>query len=271
MRIQNTSAGFLQRSQSIHQSAIRKNTEKLSTGYKINRAGDDAAGLAVSIMLSLEAQGMTQAAQNTRNGVSMVQTSEAALSEVNGMVNRMSELSVRAANGTYSEQERQMYQAEMDQLSSEITRIASSTNFNGIHNLSGEGSVTLQIGPDGDASQQLQTPSYDMRAAALGVEGLSISSSEDAMAAIGKLKDATNKISDARGQYGAIMNRLDHTENNLLVGAENHTESASLIRDTDVAEEMANFTRNSILDRMSMAMRAQANQNMGTVLRLIGA
>ena len=274
MRIQhNIMAMNAYRNYNNNTSALSKNLEKLSSGYKINRAGDDAAGLAISEKMRAQITGLETAQKNAKDGISLVQTAEGALTEVHDMLNRMVELATQSANGTYDDDvDRANLQSEMNQLMEEIDRIADSANFNGIELFNGALStkgLTLQIGDTSDAFNQLSFTLADMHTDELGIDGINISSATAAQAAISVIKEAINTVSSVRGNLGAMQNRLDHTINNLSVMTENIQDAESTIRDTDVADEMMAYTKNNILVQSAQAMLAQANQVPQGVLQLL--
>ena len=391
MRIQhNIMAMNAYRNYSNNTSALSKNLEKLSSGYKINRAGDDAAGLAISEKMRAQITGLDKAQDNAKDGISLVQTAEGALTEVHDMLNRMYELAEQSANGTYEDgTDRAQLEKEVTQLKNEIDRIADSANFNGIKLLDGTmagfdaptsmaidpttagasnakavytidmadfsveksgtmsislggvtvdvavtagmsadafasavadaldgqvgdglggkftaaatsgtkikltasasgtaangvlsgnfslsagdgiGGLTLQIGDTSDSWNQLAVSILDTHVSSLGLDNMSIANQTDAAAALDKIKNAINYVSDVRGTLGATQNRLDHTINNLSVMEENIQDAESTIRDTDVAEEMMAYTKNNILIQSAQAMLAQANQVPQGVLQLL--
>lgn len=275
MRIQhNIMAMNAYRNYNNNTSALSKNLEKLSSGYKINRAGDDAAGLAISEKMRAQISGLETAQKNAKDGISLIQTAEGSLTEVHDMLNRMVELATQSANGTYDDDvDRANLQSEVDQLLEEIDRIADSANFNGIKLFNGDASttpITLQIGDTSESFNQLTFTLKEMHTdAALTIDGLDISSAAGAASAIASLKAAINTVSSVRGQLGAYQNRLDHTINNLSVMTENIQDAESTIRDTDVADEMMAYTKNNILVQSAQAMLAQANQVPQGVLQLL--
>ena len=278
MRIQhNIMAMNAYRNYNNNTSALSKNLEKLSSGYKINRAGDDAAGLAISEKMRAQITGLETAQKNAKDGISLIQTAEGALTEVHDMLNRMVELATQSANGTYDEAvDRKNLQAELDQLRSEINRISDFANFNGIKLFDGSVSaasvaITLQIGDTSESFNVLSFTLGNMDAACLGIGEVSvaITNAVSAGAAISLIKAAINKVSTVRGQLGAYQNRLDHTINNLSVMTENIQDAESTIRDTDVADEMMAYTKNNILIQSAQAMLAQANQVPQGVLQLL--
>ena len=281
MRIQhNIMAMNAYRNYNNNTSALSKNLEKLSSGYKINRAGDDAAGLAISEKMRAQITGLNKAQDNANDGISLVQTAEGALTEVHDMLNRMVELATQSANGTYQNKvDRENLQEEVDALIEEIDRISQSANFNGITLFTGD-SVTLQIGDTADDFNQLEFTISSIAPAGAaagtaavdglaGISGLSISNVTNAQNAISTIKNAINYVSKIRGNLGAIQNRLEHTVNNLSVMEENIQNAESRIRDTDVADEMMAYTKNNILIQSAQAMLAQANAVPQGVLQLL--
>lgn len=270
------------------------NLEKLSSGYRINRAGDDAAGLAISEKMRAQITGLDTAQKNCKDATSLVQTAEGALQEVHDMLNRMVELSTQAANGLYdADTDRANIQAEVDALLQEVDRIGKSSNFNGIYMFSNtynssnvKGALTLQVGAS--AIDTIKYQSFTLTATGAGTTMTALyalASSNSALAgcgtdgamltvstaneAIETIQNAINFISAERGKLGALQNRLDHTLNNLGVMTENMTEAESTIRDTDVADEMMDYTKNNILIQSAQAMLAQANQVPQGVLSLM--
>jgi flagellin len=220
--------------------------------------------------MRFQINGLNQAQRNAQDGISLLQTAEGALTEVHSMLQRLNTLANQSANGTYNDTEdRASIQAEVDQLISEIDNIADSTNFNGIKLLNGSStSVTFQIGVE--ATNTLKVTLANMKATSLGISGLSVSTATAARSALAKIKSAIVKVSDQRGKFGAVQNRLEHTINNLGVTAENLSASESRIRDADMALEMTNFTKNQILVQAGTAMLAQANAMPQGVLKLLG-
>ena len=267
MRIQhNIPAMNAYRNLSLNNSALNKNLEKLSSGYKINRAGDDAAGLAISEKMRSQITGLTMAKKNAKDGISMVQTAEGALTEVHDMLNRMVELATQAANGTYATEDCGYLNQEFDQLKKEITRIGEKTRFNN-QDIFTNSAVTLQIGEmKGD---NLSFSVGALSAGAIGVDAASIGAATSAEASIKMINDAIKKVSSTRATLGATQNRLEHTINNLGVVIENVQDAESTIRDTDIAEEMMAYTKNNILIQSAQAMLAQANQVPQGVLQLL--
>ena len=246
MRIQhNISAMNSYRNLTNNNSALSKNLEKLSSGYKINRAGDDAAGLAISEKMRAQITGLETAQKNANDAISLVQTAEGALTEVHSMLNRMVELAIQSANGTYQDDvDRENIQAEIDSLNEEIERISDSTNFNGINLLDGSyGNTTastgvLQIGDTADAFNQLKVTISATDTASLGISTINLSTQAGSSTAVAAIRSAINMVSSIRGNLGAIQNRLEHTINNLSVQTENITAAESRIREEDMENEM---------------------------------
>ena len=252
-----------------------KSTEKLSSGYKVNRAADDAAGLAISEKMRRQIRGLTQASLNGQDGISAVQTAEGALNEVHDMLQRMNELAVKAANGTNQSEDQSYIQSEVDALIDEINRVAETTSFNEKMLLNGSwsGGVDLQVGSEGTTGNRISVSIKSMDAAGISVDTLKnngVTSQSDAQASISVIKSAMTAISKQRSDLGAIQNRLEHTINNLDNVVENTTAAESQIRDTDMATEMVKYSNNNILAQAGQAMLAQANQSNQGVLSLLG-
>ena len=246
-----------------------KSAEKLSSGYKINRAADDAAGLAISEKMRRQMRGLTQASANAQDGISMVQTAEGALNEVHDMLQRMNELSVKAENGTLTSTDRDYIDSEVQQLMSEIDRVASTTTFNEQNLLDGTFSGTscnLQVGAE--ASQHISFKIKNMNCSTLQLTG-DATSATNAATLNGQVKAAIKTLSEQRSQLGAVQNRLEHTINNLDNVVENTTAAESRIRDTDMATEMVKYSNNNILAQAGQAMLAQSNQANQGVMSLL--
>ncbi len=268
---------------SSNNSAVAKNLEKLSSGYKINRAGDDAAGLAISEKMRAQITGLETASKNAEDAVSLVQTAEGALTEVHSMLNRMVALATQSANGTYNSTNRGSMNEEVDQLKSEIDRILSTTNFNGMYLFTQGNTITFQVSETGIDNAQIGIQMSVMNTTSLGIAGVHISNPASATAPnttdslgqtnarqqISVVNAAIDKVSKLRGTFGAMQNRLEHTINNLAVSTENITASESRIRDVDMAKEMMAYTKNNILVQSAQAMLAQANQVPQSVLQLL--
>ena len=253
-------------------SSLSKSTEKLSSGYKINRAADNAAGLAISEKMRRQVRGLTQASTNAQDGISAVQTAEGALNEVHDMLQRMNELAVQAANDTNMTTDRDYIQSEINALSDEIDRVSKTTTFNEQCLL--DGTFTgkkLQVGSEGSSEQTITISIDKMSASKLGVNtgAVSVASHTDAQTSIGKIKTALEKVSKQRSDLGAVQNRLEHTIANLDNVVENTTAAESRIRDTDMATEMVKFSNQNILQQAGQAMLAQANQSNQGVLSLL--
>ena len=250
-----------------------KSTEKLSSGYKINRAADDAAGLAISEKMRRQVRGLTQAVSNAQDGISAVQTAEGALGEVHDMLQRMNELAVKAGTDTLQSTDRDYIQSEINALITEIDRVSATTTFNEQALL--DGSFTgkkLQVGAESVASNQIQMDISAMTASGLGVSSLKVSGSDGATArgSIATIKTALEKVSKQRSDLGAVQNRLEHTVKNLDNVVENTQAAESQIRDTDMATEMVRYSNNNVLAQAGQSMLAQANQSNQGVLSLLG-
>ena len=264
----NIAANNAYRNLSMNSTSSQKNLEKLSSGYRINRSADDAAGLAISEQMRSKINGLDQATQNAQDGIGLIQTAEGALTETHNMLQRLVTLSTQAANGTYNTTARTSITEEVQQLKQEITRIAETTDYNGIKPLAvSSTSVVLQVGPT--SGEVLSVAVSRLTASNLGVSNISVLSVSTANAAITKLNDAINTVSKHRAKLGAAQNRLEHTINNLKVTSENMTAAESRIRDTDMAKEIASFTKNNILNQAAQSMLAQANQQPQGVLSLL--
>ena len=249
-----------------------KVSEKLSSGYKINRAADDAAGLTISEKMRSQIRGLTQASANAQDGVSAVQTAEGALTEVENMLQRMHELAIKASNGTNTSADRQAINLEVKALTSEISRVAQSTQFNTLGLLSGKFNRDIQVGAKNVKAQRIKISIAAMNAKTLGVTftAVSMKSLSHAQSAISLITKAIAKVSEQRSKLGAIQNRLEHTIANLDNIVENTTSAESSIRDTDMAKTMVEYTKNNILAQAGQSMLAQANQSTQGVLTLLG-
>ena len=280
----NMSAMFAQRSQGIQDLAQQKSMEKLSSGMRINRAGDDASGLAVSEKMRSQIRGLNQASTNAQNGISFIQTTEGYLQETTDIVQRIRELAVQSSNGIYSAEDRMQIQVEVSSLIAEVDRIASAAQFNGMNMLTGRfarptgenvvtASMWFHIGANMD--QRTQVYIGTMSAMALGLRNvgdesiMTLETPDEANRAIGTLDEALKKINKQRADLGAYQNRLEKTVTGLDIGAENLQASESRIRDTDMAAEMVEFTKDQVLSQAGTAMLAQANQTSQNVLSLL--
>jgi flagellin len=268
----NTEAQNAHRQLQANSLAMSRTMEKLSSGLRINRAADDAAGLAVSEEMRTTIRGLNMASRNALDGVSLVQVADGALSGVNDMLQRMRELAVEAANGTYTNTQRANIDSEVQSLMAEINRVASDTEFNGIQILSGSVStavsaVTLQVGAD--SGQTIAFTIATMTTTQLGIVGLAISTAASASAAIASLDAAIRVVNTTRSDVGAIQNRLEQTISRLNLTSENTQAAESRIRDADMASEMIEYTKRQILSQSGTAMLAQANQAPQNVLQLL--
>jgi len=243
---------------------LQKSMERLSSGYRINRAADDAAGLAISEKLRGQISGISQAMRNSQDAVSLVQTAEGALQEVHSMLQRMRELAVQYKNGTLSTSDRAAIQSETAQLQSEIDRIGTQVQFNGVQLLSSAGSITFQVGAMDNQSITVSTVSLGQ---AVGASAFALSPA--GASDIDEIDTAINNVSAQRAQFGAVQNRLDHTLANLAAYHENLVASESRVRDADMAQEMVDYTKLQILQQAGTSMLAQANQIPQSVLTLL--
>jgi flagellin len=276
------SALFANRELGTTQLTLGKSMEKLSSGERINRAGDDASGLAVSEKLRGQIRGLNQAERNIQNGVSFIQATEGYLQETQDILHRIRELSVQSANGIYTDEDRMQIQVEVSQLVDEVNRIASHAQFNGMNLLTGAFAkdsaagriMQLQVGANMDQSKQIFIGT--MTATALGLESaqgtgnISIATPEDANKAIGSLDDALKRISQQRADLGAYQNRFEMAAQGVAIASENLQAAESRIRDTNMASEVVNYTRDSILSQSGVAMLAQANIRNQSALQLLG-
>jgi flagellin len=250
--------------------ALEKSFERLSSGLRIVRAGDDAAGLGISERMRARIRSLEQAARNTQDGVSLAQSAEGALNEVHAALSRMRELAVESANGVLSQADRDNLDTEFQALKDEITRIASATNFNGTSLLASAQTVTIQVDVGTNASvDTIDIALTDSTAAGLSIDALDITSVANATDAITALDTAVDAVSTSRASLGAVQNRLEAAGRNLGVQIENLTAAESRIRDADVAKEMAQATRNQILQQAGVAILAQANAAPQVALQLL--
>ena len=284
----NISAMFAQRTLKFNNWAISKDMEKLSSGLRINRAGDDASGLALSEKMRSQIRGLLRAERNAEDGISFIQTTEGYLQESQDILQRLRELAVQSSNGIYTVEDRMMVQVEVSQLIDEVNRVASHAQFNGLNMLTGRfanptgenivtASMWLHIGANMDQREKIYVQT--MTAQAFGLQSLnataaaatfiSLSNPDQANMAIGMIDGALKKINKQRADLGAYQNRLEFATRGLLVGAENLQASESIVRDADMAEQMVNFVKNQILVQASTAMLAQANTKPQTVLQLM--
>jgi flagellin len=244
-----------------------KSSEKLSSGYKINRAADDAAGLAISEKMRRQVRGLTQASANAQDGISMVQIAEGALNEVHDMLQRMNELANKAATETLTSSDRGYINQEVTALKAEIDRTANDTKFNELELLSSATSYKIQVGADN--GQYITVKLQKMTASGLGVDAVDVSSQVGASSGIAAVKSGISSLSSMRADLGAVQNRLEHTIKNLDNVTENTQAAESQIRDTDMAKEMVKYSNNNILAQAGQSMLAQANQTNQGVLSLL--
>lgn len=254
----------------ITDNLMAKSLEKLSSGYRINRAADDAAGLAISEKMRGQISGLRQASRNAQDGISLIQTAEGALNETHSILQRIRELAVEASSSTTATDDRLAIQGEVDSLISEIDRIAGSTKFNGTALLDGTFAGTILIGANNGTGESLEFSIAGMSSVGIGVGSLGVTTVSLAQGSLTTIDAGIGLVSTARADLGAQQNRLEHTVNNLNTAAENLAAAESRIRDVDMALEMATFTRHQILLQAGTAMLAQANVRPQTVLKLLG-
>ena len=256
----------------MNDTALTKSMEKLSSGFRINRAGDDAAGLAISEKMRAQISGLNMAIKNAQDGISLVQTAEGALNEQQVIIRRIRDLAIQAANATNTPEDVQKLQDEVTELISEIDRIASTTEFNSMPLLDGTFSgKQFHIGPNTGSQHRISVTIANMNASSLGINAIDFTaSSVDFDTIIDDLTAALDQVSAERSKLGAYQNRLEHTINNLQIAAENLTAAESRIRDVDVALETTNFVKNQILVQAATAMLAQSNAKPQSVLQLLG-
>lgn len=260
------------RNLSINQNALSKNLEKLSSGYRINRAGDDAAGLAISETMRSQINGLNQAVNNANDAVGLIQTAEGAMTETHSMLQRMKTLATQAANGTYTETARKNIKSEIDALNSEITRIATTTKFNGESPLNpdkNKPNLTFFIGATADKTNAMTVAQMTMTAKALTIDKIEVETTTAAFRAMASIDAAIERVSTYRATLGAAQNRLEHTVNNLKVTSENITSAESRIRDTDMADEITAYTKNNILLQAAQSMLSQSNAMPQGVLSML--
>ncbi len=287
MIIQHNIAGMnSSRNKGITEGKMKKSLEKLSSGYRINRAGDDAAGLAISELMRSQIRGLNQAMKNTNDGIGLTQTGDGALAEVHSMLERMKTLAIQSANGTYNSVARGNLDDECVQLLDEINRIGTTTNFDEIPLFDGsdpdetfggasfvppekslEGDITLQIGHSKE--ETMDVPRYYMSSKGLAIGSISVSNLKSANEAVGMIDNAIEVVADIRAGFGASQNHLEHTYQNLSVTTENMTSAESRIRDTDMADEITSFTRDNIMYQAGNSMCAQANSLPQMVMNLL--
>ena len=276
----NMSSLYADRVLNISNDSIMKNMEKLSSGERINRAGDDASGLAVSEKMRSQIRGLNQASKNIMNGVSFIQTTEGYLQETTDILQRVRELAVQSANGIYSDEDRMQIQVEVSQLVAEVDRIASQAQFNGMNMLTGrfaaEGDAVMQFQIGANVDQSTRVFIGTMTATALGLKGaqggdeqISISTPDEANMTLATVDAALTSVTKQRADLGAYQNRFELASKGVNIAAENTQAAESRIRDTDMASEMVEFTKNQILTQAGTAMLAQSNSQSQTVLSLL--
>ena len=284
----NLSAIFTNRQVKFNDQGLTKNLEKVSSGFRINRASDDASGLAVSEKMRSQIRGLIRAEKNAEDGISLIQTAEGYLQESQDIIQRIRELAVQASNGVYSSEDRMYIQVEVSQLIDEIDRIASHAQFNGMNLLTGRfakqstmnivtASMWFHIGANMDQREQVYIGTMTSQGLMLknpnglphAATFISLSTPDAANAAIGTLDMALKIVNKQRSDLGAYQNRLEHATKGLLIGAENLQHAESIIRDANMAEEMVDYSKNQILVQSSMAMLSQANQKSQSVLQLL--
>ncbi len=263
----NMNAMNAHRQMGINTGAAGKSIEKLSSGLRINRAGDDAAGLAISEKMRGQIRGLDQAARNGQDGISLIQTAEGAVNETHAILQRMRELAVQSSNGTNIDEDRAQINKEFQQLKSEITRIGTQTQFNKQNLLDGSKEIKFQIGANDN--QTISVNLKSMGAAGLALTNTKISAQTDAQTAITTLDDAIKTVSEFRADLGSVQNRLEHTISATNNTSENLQAAESRVRDVDMAKEMMNFSKNNILNQAAQAMLSQANQQPQGVLQLL--
>ena len=264
----NLSAINTNRQMGVVTNALQKSTEKLSSGYKINRAADDAAGLSISEKMRSQIRGLNKASDNAQDGISLIQVAEGALNETHSILQRMNELATQAANDTNTSTDRTAIKDEIDQLNSELDRISTTTQFNKQNLLNGQFSGDLQVGALKGQTMNLKI-STAVSATGLKVNNITVDSNAHAGNAMESVQKAIESVSKQRSKLGAIQNRLEHTINNLDTNAENTQAAESRIRDTDMAEEMVQYSKNNILSQAGNSMLTQANQQTQGVLSLL--
>ena len=287
MIIQHNIAGInASRNKNITEGKMKKSLEKLSSGYRINRAGDDAAGLAISETMRSQIRGLNLAMKNANDGIGLTQTGDGALQEVHSMLERMKTLAIQAANGTYNSVARGNLDDECKQLLDEMDRIGTTTNFDEIPlfdsnepepnpggapfvppKKSAEGDIRLQIGHSKEETRDV--PRYYMSSKGLAIDGMKVSTLKEAQEAVGMIDIAIEAVADIRAGFGASQNHLEHTYQNLSVTSENMTSAESRIRDTDMADEITSFTRDNIMYQAGNSMCAQANSIPQRVMNLL--
>jgi flagellin len=270
----NIQAMVAQRNLDHNRRSQESSLEKLSSGTRINRAGDDAAGLAISERIRANTRSLSQAGRNAQDGISLIQVAEGATNEVSNILVRMRELSIQAASDTIGDKERSFIDKEVQQLRSEIDRIASTTEFNGTKLLNGSApKLDIQVGLNNNPMEDrlvIDSDQQNITVNALGIDGISTGSKESAQMNLARLDDALTKLNENRSALGALQNRLQSTINNISTYKENLDAARSRIRDTDMAAETSELTKSNILSQAGISVLSQANQNPQQVLKLLG-
>ncbi|NOW89438.1 flagellin [Clostridium beijerinckii] len=268
----NLNAMNAHRNMGINTGNAAKSMEKLSSGLRINRAGDDAAGLSISEKMRAQIRGLDQASRNAQDGISLIQTAEGSLNETQSILQRMRELSVQASNDTNVTVDRSAIKDELDSLKTEVDRIATTTQFNEKNLLNGDlatSGAKLQIGANQDTNLTLEINISNMGSTSLGINSLNVSDNSNATAAISSVNEAIKQVSTQRSKLGAYQNRLEHTIANLDNASENLQAAESRVRDVDMAKEMMEYSKNNILQQAAQSMLSQANQTPQGVLQLL--
>jgi flagellin len=266
----NTSSVNAQRNLVNTTNSLQRSLSRLSSGLRITRAADDAAGLAISERFRADIRSMGQAQRNANDGISLLQIGEGALNEVSGILIRQRELAIQAANGTLGVEERATVDQEFQDLTAEIDRIAAVTQFNGTAILASGGDTTFQIGIDNTSADRITISSVDSRSAAIGTSGLAVSSASGAQTALSALDTAISNVASLRATFGTVQNRLESSIRSLAVAQENSMAAESRIRDVDFASETAELTRNQVLQQAGISVLAQANVSTQAALNLLG-
>lgn len=268
----NTNVGAINATRILNQTSGDQMTsmERLTSGLRINRAADDAAGLAVATGMTTQIRGLDQAVRNANDAIGLVQTADGAAGEVTEMLQRMRELSLQSATGTYSADNRDQMQVEVDALIAEIDRVANTTKFNEIDLMNGSATdITIQVGWEAGTDNQITITTSDLTSSGLGVDGVDISTASGATAALGTLDSAIGTVNTFRSDLGAVQNRLGYTVSNLSNVSENLQGARSVIQDANFAQESSNLARTQVLQQAGMSMLAQANQSSLNVLSLL--
>jgi len=266
----NTSSINAQRNLSNSTGNLQKSLQRLSSGLRITRAADDAAGLAISEGFRADVRSLNQAQRNANDGISLLQVAEGALNEVSGILIRQRELAIQAANGTLGSEERTTIDNEVQDLTNEITRISAVTTFNGTSVLNATGSVAFQIGVDNTANDRISVTNVQASAGAIGVSALSVTSQAGAQSALAIIDSAISQVASLRAGFGTVQNRLESAIRSIAVAVENTSAAESRIRDVDFASETAELTRNQVLQQAGISVLAQANVSTQSALSLLG-